>query len=93
MARYADFYRRSITDRDAFWAEQADLIDWRTLPVQVCAKAVLPQERAKRSSRVRNGRERWLVERKVVNFIKQIFAIVSLGWIWLAKYRMKIVGS
>ena len=36
MASYAEFYRRSITDRDAFWAEQADLIDWHTKPVQVC---------------------------------------------------------
>ena len=34
--RYADFYRRSITDRDAFWAEQAQLIDWHTPFEQVC---------------------------------------------------------
>jgi propionyl-CoA synthetase len=25
---YAEFYRRSIDDRDAFWREQAQLIDW-----------------------------------------------------------------
>jgi len=25
---YAEFYRRSIDDRDAFWTEQAKLIDW-----------------------------------------------------------------
>ena len=25
---YEDFYRRSISDREAFWAEQANLIDW-----------------------------------------------------------------
>ena len=36
MADYAAFYRRSITDRDAFWAEQADLIDWHTRPAQIC---------------------------------------------------------
>ena len=36
MADYAAFYRRSITDRDAFWAEQADLIDWQTRPAQIC---------------------------------------------------------
>jgi propionyl-CoA synthetase len=36
MARYADFYRRSIDDRDAFWAEQAALIDWRQPFEQVC---------------------------------------------------------
>src|SRR4051812_44439975 len=28
--RYADFYRRSIDDADAFWTEQARLIDWQT---------------------------------------------------------------
>ncbi len=33
---YADFHRRSIEDRDAFWTEQAALIDWRTPPTQVC---------------------------------------------------------
>jgi propionyl-CoA synthetase len=33
---YADFYRRSIEDRDAFWAEQARLIDWQTQPQQIC---------------------------------------------------------
>ena len=36
MASYADFYRRSIEDRDAFWAEQARLIDWHTAPQTVC---------------------------------------------------------
>ena len=33
---YADFYRRSITDRDGFWAEQAALIDWHRPFDQVC---------------------------------------------------------
>ena len=33
---YADFYRRSIDDRDAFWAEQAHLIDWHSPFKQVC---------------------------------------------------------
>ena len=28
MTSYRDFHRRSIADRDAFWAEQAKLIDW-----------------------------------------------------------------
>ena len=36
MTSYADFYRRSIEDREAFWAEQAELIDWKTRPAQVC---------------------------------------------------------
>jgi len=33
---YADFYRRSLTDRDAFWAEQARLIEWQQPFRQVC---------------------------------------------------------
>ncbi len=36
MASYADFYRRSLQDRDAFWAEQARLVDWHVQPKQVC---------------------------------------------------------
>ncbi|MBY0453851.1 MAG: propionate--CoA ligase [Burkholderiaceae bacterium] len=36
MSSYADFHHRSITERDAFWAEQARLIDWQTQPEQVC---------------------------------------------------------
>ncbi|GAB3760326.1 propionate--CoA ligase [Ramlibacter monticola] len=33
---YAEFHRRSLEDRDAFWAEQAKLIDWETPPQQIC---------------------------------------------------------
>jgi propionyl-CoA synthetase len=29
MSSYRDFYRRSIADREGFWAEQAKLIHWR----------------------------------------------------------------
>ncbi|WP_265655595.1 propionate--CoA ligase [Verminephrobacter aporrectodeae] len=36
MSRYADFYRESIEQRDAFWSEQARLIAWHTPPRQVC---------------------------------------------------------
>ncbi len=36
MASYDDFFRRSIDDRDAFWAEQAQLIDWKTPPQTIC---------------------------------------------------------
>ncbi len=35
-AAYARFHQRSLTDRDAFWSEQAALIDWHTPPTQVC---------------------------------------------------------
>ena len=36
MTSYADFHRRSIEDRDAFWGEQAALIDWHKPFDQVC---------------------------------------------------------
>ncbi len=36
MTKYADFYRRSLDDRDAFWREQAALVDWKTPPQQIC---------------------------------------------------------
>ena len=35
-ASYADFYQRSLKDRDGFWTEQAQLIDWETPFAQVC---------------------------------------------------------
>ena len=36
MASFADFHARSLNDRDAFWAEQAQLIDWQTPPQEIC---------------------------------------------------------
>ena len=30
MTNYAEFHRRSIEDRDAFWRDEAALIDWQT---------------------------------------------------------------
>jgi len=36
MTKYADFHRRSINERDAFWAEQAQLIDWQSPPQTIC---------------------------------------------------------
>ena len=33
---YAEFHRRSLEDREGFWAEQAQLIDWQAPPRQVC---------------------------------------------------------
>ena len=36
MSNYADFFRRSIDDRDAFWAEQAQLVDWKKSYDRVC---------------------------------------------------------
>jgi propionyl-CoA synthetase len=36
MTTYSEFYRRSIDQPDAFWAEQARLIDWQTPPQRIC---------------------------------------------------------
>ncbi len=36
MTSYTDFFRRSIDDRDGFWSEQAQLIDWQTPFDRVC---------------------------------------------------------
>lgn len=36
MENYSDFYARSLKQRDRFWGEQAELIDWQTPPRQVC---------------------------------------------------------
>ena len=35
MTRYADLYARSIDEPEAFWAEQAKLIDWQHPPTQI----------------------------------------------------------
>lgn len=42
MTTYADFHRRSLADRDGFWAEQARLIDWHTPFHTVCDYAKPP---------------------------------------------------
>jgi propionyl-CoA synthetase len=34
--RFDDFHRRSIEERDAFWAEQARRIDWHVPPHRIC---------------------------------------------------------
>ncbi|HRE17708.1 MAG TPA: acetyl-coenzyme A synthetase N-terminal domain-containing protein, partial [Rhodocyclaceae bacterium] len=36
MTTYQDFYQRSLNDRDGFWREQAQLIDWQQPFDQVC---------------------------------------------------------
>jgi propionyl-CoA synthetase len=36
MSTFADVHRRSLVERDAFWREQAQLIDWQTPPQQIC---------------------------------------------------------
>ena len=36
MTRYTEFYQRSLDDRDGFWREQAQLIDWQRPHDQIC---------------------------------------------------------
>ena len=36
MTSYSDFHRDSLTNRDAFWAKQAELVDWQTPPKEIC---------------------------------------------------------
>ena len=36
MTTYAEFHQSSLTERDTFWAEQAQLVDWQTPPQQIC---------------------------------------------------------
>jgi propionyl-CoA synthetase len=36
MSKYQAFYRRSLDDREGFWAEQAQQIDWHVPPSQIC---------------------------------------------------------
>lgn len=35
MSRYEEFYRQSVDAPEAFWAEQAKLIDWHTPAQQI----------------------------------------------------------
>ena len=36
VGTYEAFYRRSLDDREGFWGEQAQLIDWHVPPSQIC---------------------------------------------------------
>ena len=36
MGSFAQFHKRSIADRDNFWAEQAKTVDWQTPPQHIC---------------------------------------------------------
>ena len=35
-AKYAEFHQRSIAEPDAFWGEEAALIDWKVQPSSIC---------------------------------------------------------
>ncbi len=66
MTRYADFHRRSLTDREGFWAEQARLIDWERPADQVCDYGNPPFARwfvGGRTNLCHNAVDRHLAER------------------------------
>ena len=42
MTGYADFYRRSIDDREGFWAEEAKAIDWKRHRSKSATTAIRP---------------------------------------------------
>ncbi|WP_077002693.1 propionate--CoA ligase [Variovorax sp. KK3] len=63
---YADFYRRSIEAPEAFWAEQAKLIDWQTPPQQILDDSRAPFVRwfaGGTTNLCHNAVDRHLVER------------------------------
>jgi propionyl-CoA synthetase len=66
MTRYADFHRRSLTDRDGFWTEQSLLIDWEHPFDQVCDYGKPPFARwfvGGRTNLCHNAVDRHLVDR------------------------------
>jgi len=36
ITSYAEFHARSLADREGFWAEEAQALDWQTPPQQIC---------------------------------------------------------
>ncbi len=60
---YREFHRRSIADPEAFWGEQAKLIDWQTPPAQVLDRSRLPFTRwfvGGTTNLCHNAVDRWL---------------------------------
>ncbi len=46
MSTYREFHRRSIAEPDAFWREQATLIDWQTPFTQFFEQQFVPSMHA-----------------------------------------------
>jgi propionyl-CoA synthetase len=67
---YAEFHRRSLEDRDAFWAEQARLIDWERPYDSVCDDSRAPFTRwfaGGRTNLCHNAVDRHVRERAAQN--------------------------
>jgi len=85
---YASFYRRSIDDRDAFWAEQARLIDWHRPFDQVCDYSKPPFARwfvGGRTNLCHNAVDRHLATRADQNAL--IFVSTETGEERVYSYR------
>jgi propionyl-CoA synthetase len=66
MPSYADLYARSLSDRDAFWSEQARRIEWRDSPKQVLDYSRPPFARwyvGGTTNLCHNAVDRWLATR------------------------------
>ena len=88
MTRYADFYRRSIAERDAFWAEQAALIDWDRPFDQVCDNSRPPFTRwyvGGKTNLCHNAVDRHLAQRAAQNAL--IFVSTETGEERIYSYR------
>jgi propionyl-CoA synthetase len=80
MTRYADFHRRSLAERDAFWSEQAALIDWHRPFDTVCDYANPPFARwfvGGQTNLCHNAIDRHLADRAEQNAL--IFASSETG--------------
>jgi propionyl-CoA synthetase len=66
MPSYADLYARSLSDRDAFWSEQARRIEWRESPKQILDYSRPPFARwyvGGTTNLCHNAVDRWLAAR------------------------------
>ena len=60
---YREFHRRTLTEPEAYWAEQAELIDWKDKPKQILDRSRLPFTRwfvGGTTNLCHNAIDRWL---------------------------------
>jgi len=66
MAKYADFYARSLADREGFWAEEAKRIEWHEQPRQILDNSRPPFTKwfvGGTTNLCHNAVDRWLATR------------------------------
>jgi propionyl-CoA synthetase len=59
MGKYTEFHKRSIDQRDEFWAEQSALIDWQAPPKQICDFSRPPFARGSSAARPISATTPW----------------------------------